>query len=93
VAGTYDIVGPLFRKVGSKVAAVNFAVFGSCGPGTTGNATSGTVHLTHVATQADGTPSEIEGTFDATFDTGEELSGAFHVGACPGARFIVGVCR
>ena len=93
VAGTYDIVGPLFRKVGSKVAAVNFAVFGSCGPGTTGDATSGTVHLTHVATKADGTPSEIDGTFNATFDTGEVLTGAFRVAACSGARLIVGVCR
>ena len=93
VAGTYDVVGPLFRKAGSKVAAINFAVFGSCGPGTTGNATSGTVHLTHVATQADGTPSEIDGTFDATFDSGDVLTGAFRVAACAGARFVVGVCR
>jgi len=93
VAGTYEIDGPLFRDPGTKLAAVAFNVFGGCGPGTTANAVSGSVHLTHVATAPDGNPRGIDGSFNARFDTGETFSGAFHVSLCPSARLLVGICR
>ena len=93
VAGTYDVGGPPFRKGGTKLAAIGFDVFGSCGPGTTTNAVSGKVHVTHVANATDGSVGAMDGSFDATFDSGETFSGEFHVSLCPAARFIVGICR
>jgi hypothetical protein len=93
VAGTYEITGSAFLQPGTKLAAVAYGVFGSCGPGTTAGAVSGTVHLDHVATAADGSVAGLEGTFDVKFDTGDGLSGEFHVGLCPGARLLLGVCR
>jgi hypothetical protein len=93
VAGTYEITGSGFRAPGTKLAALTYAIFGSCGAGTTAVAVSGTVHLSQVTTASNGTLSGLEGTFEVKFDTGEGLSGAFKVGLCAGARLLLGVCR
>ena len=77
----------------TKLAAVRFGVIGSCGAGTLTDARSGTVHVSHVQTNADGSIAHLDGTFEAVFDSGEKASGHFGVSACPGARIIFGVCN
>jgi len=93
VAGTYEVRGPLFRKGGTKVAAVGFDVFGGCGPLTTANAVSGKVHVTRAAAASDGSIRGMDGTFAATFDTGESFSGGFHVSLSNGANLAVRLCQ
>ena len=93
VAGTYQIGAPAFLAAGTKLAGVTFGVVGSCGLGTTGQATSGAVHLNNVGKNADGSIAGMEGTFEAVFANSEKLSGTFRVSYCAGARLIFGVCR
>jgi hypothetical protein len=93
VAGTYQIGGPAFLAGGTKLAAVRFGVIGSCGVGTLADARSGTVHLSHVQTNPDGSIAHVDGTFEAVFDSGEKMTGHFGVSACSGARLVFGVCQ
>ena len=89
-AGSYDVAaGPV--QAGTKLASIQFAVVGSCGPGTTGTAVSGQVHVTSIK-MSGAEVQALAGTFDATFDTGDKLSGRFEVSQCSGARIIFGVC-
>jgi hypothetical protein len=93
VAGTYSIGGSALLTPGTKIAGVRFGVIGSCGVGTFGDARSGSVHVTHVATNADGSIQHLDGTFEAVFDTSETMSGTFQVSLCPAARLVFAVCR
>jgi hypothetical protein len=90
--GTYQIGGPTFTAAGTNLAAVRFGVIGGCGLGTTADATSGSVKVDRVSTNADGSLAQLEGTFDAVFDTGEKMSGSFDVSTCASARLIFAVC-
>jgi hypothetical protein len=91
-AGSYPIGGPAFVAIGTKIAAVRFGVIGSCGVGTLADAISGTVQVSHVQLNADGSIAHLDGTFEAVFDSGEKMSGRFGVSACSGARIEFGVC-
>jgi hypothetical protein len=91
--GTYQIGGPAFLTPGTKLAAVRFGIIGSCGRGGTADAVSGSVQIERVSTSLTGTTTHLDGAFDAVFDNGEKLSGAFQVGLCPGARLAFGVCK
>lgn len=91
VTGTYQI-GGTFRQAGAKIAGVQFDIVGACGGGTIANAVSGTVNVTRADADASGTVQHLEGTFDATFDGGDKLSGSFQVSMCGSARIQFGVC-
>jgi hypothetical protein len=91
--GTYQIGGPAFLTPGTKLAAVRFGIIGSCGRGGTADALSGSVQIERVITNVAGTITHVDGAFDAIFDNGETLSGAFQVGLCLGARIAFGVCK
>jgi hypothetical protein len=91
--GTYLIGGPAFLTPGTKLAAVRFGIIGSCGRANTADALSGQVQIGRVVLNTAGAVSHLGGTFDAVFDNGESLSGAFEVALCGGARIALGVCR
>jgi hypothetical protein len=91
--GTYQIGGPAFLTAGTKLAAVRFGIIGSCGRGGTADAVSGSVQIDRVLTNVEGTITHLDGAFDAIFDNGEKLSGAFQVGLCLGARLAFGLCN
>jgi hypothetical protein len=91
--GTYLIGGPAFLTPGTKLAAVRFGIIGSCGRGGTADALSGSVQIERAVTNVEGTITHLDGAFDAIFDNGEKLSGAFQVGLCLGARLAFGVCK
>jgi hypothetical protein len=91
--GTYQIGGPAFLTPGTKLAGVRFGIIGSCGRGSTADAISGSVQISRVIANTVGAISHLEGAFEAVFDNGETLSGAFEVGLCAGARLAFGVCK
>jgi hypothetical protein len=91
--GTYLIGGPAFLSPGIKLAGVRFGLIDPCGRNSTADAVSGTVQITSVAPNTNGTVAYMDGTFQAVFDNGETLSGAFHVAMCSGARLAFGFCR
>jgi hypothetical protein len=92
VAGTYQIGGPAFLTPGTKLAGLRFGIIGSCGRGGTADAISGVVQINRAIANTVGTTTHLDGTFEAVFDNGETLSGAFEVGLCAGARLAFGVC-
>jgi hypothetical protein len=81
----------LSRSVG--LAGVRFGIIGSCGRGSTTDAISGSVQISRVIANTVGAISHLDGAFEAVFDNGETLSGAFEVGLCAGARLAFGVCK
>jgi hypothetical protein len=91
--GTYLIGGPAFLSPGTKLAGVRFGLIDPCGRNSTADAVSGTVQITSVAPNTNGTVAYMDGTFEAVFDNGESLSGGFHVAMCTGARLAFGFCR
>jgi len=91
--GTYLIGGPAFLPSGTKLAGLRFGLVDTCGRNSTADAVSGTVQITSVAPNLSGTVAYMDGTFQAVFDNGESLSGAFHVSMCTGARLAFGRCR
>ncbi|MFL5458509.1 MAG: hypothetical protein ACJ78X_19090 [Myxococcales bacterium] len=91
--GTYLIGGPAFLSPGTKLAGLRFGLIDPCGRNSTADAVSGTVQITSVAPNLSGTVAYMDGTFQAVFDNGETLSGAFHVSMCTGARLSFGLCR
>src|SRR5205823_6334057 len=93
VEGTYQIGGPAFLTPGTKLAGVRFGLIGSCGRGNTADAISGSVQINRVLANTVGSVIHLDGTFDAVFDDGETLSGAFQVALCAGARLAFGVCK
>jgi hypothetical protein len=91
-SGTYQVSRQTFVAAGTMLAGVSFGVIGTCGVGTQANAASGSVNVTRVATNPDGTVGALAGTFEAVFDTGEKMSGSFDVSTCASARLIFAVC-
>jgi hypothetical protein len=92
-SGTYLIGGPAFLSPGTKLAGLRFGLIDPCGRNSTADAVSGTVEITSVAPNTGGTVAYMDGNFQAVFDNGESLSGAFHVAMCTGARIAFGFCR